>query len=93
MTSRFIVDGEISEKVRGFLRDNFLYRESVEGLAGDESLSGAGVLDSVGVLSLIVFLEEAFGVSVADDEVTPENLDSIDSLTAFIRRKLAAAEA
>lgn len=81
------MDSQAQETIRSFLFDNFSYRLDGVELDDAESLSGAGVLDSIGVLSLVTFVEEAFAVSIADDEVTPENLDSIVSLTAFIGRK------
>jgi acyl carrier protein len=47
----------------------------------------AGIIDSTGVLELIMFLEEQFGIKVADEEMTPENLDSVDRIVAFVGRK------
>lgn len=78
----------IKNTIRSFIFDNFAYRLDGVEFDDSESLSGAGILDSIGVLSLVTFVEEAFDVSVSDDEVAPENLDSIDNLTGFIGRKL-----
>jgi acyl carrier protein len=56
-------------------------------LSDKDSLFDKGVLDSTSVLEMIGFIEETFAISIADEELIPENLDSIDKLTAFIQRK------
>jgi acyl carrier protein len=84
-------DVEIKQAVRGFLAENFMYRGSVADVADDASLIKAGILDSVGILALISFLEERFEIQVTDDEVEPENLESLDTITAFIERKTGAS--
>jgi acyl carrier protein len=58
-------------------------------MADDVSLLEAGVVDSTGVLELIMFLEESFGVEVTDAEAVPANLDSVANIVAFVRRKSA----
>ena len=78
---------EIKLKVRNFVVDNFLF-SNANGLADDTSFLEAGILDSTGVLEVVAFLEQQFGVRVDDDELTPENLDSIASIGAFVSRKL-----
>ena len=77
----------IKLKVRNFVVDNFLFGNA-NGLADDTSFLEAGILDSTGVLEVVAFLEQQFGVRVDDDELTPENLDSIASIGAFVSRKL-----
>ena len=54
-----------------------------------DSLIGSGVIDSTGILELIEYLEQEFGIEVGDTETVPENLDGIDRITAFVHRKLA----
>ncbi|HSO59461.1 MAG TPA: acyl carrier protein [Desulfobacterales bacterium] len=78
---------EIKLKVRNFVVENFLFGNA-NGLADDTSFLEAGILDSTGVLEVVAFLEQQFGVRVDDDELTPENLDSISSIGAFVSRKL-----
>ncbi len=75
---------------RHFITTNF-YVADPAALADSDSLLDAGVIDSTGVLDLIGFIEQQFGVSVADDDLVPDNLDSIARLTAFVQRKLNAA--
>ena len=78
---------EIKLKTRNFVVENFLFGNA-NGLADDTSFLEAGILDSTGVLEVVAFLEQQFGVRVDDDELTPENLDSISSIGAFVSRKL-----
>ena len=77
----------IERDVREFLDQNFPLGETFSLEPGD-SLLEAGVVDSLGVLEIIDFLEQRYGVRVPDAEVLPENLDSIDSLTRYIISKL-----
>jgi acyl carrier protein len=73
--------------VRAFLVDSFLLGDD-DGFASDESLLEAGIIDSTGVMEVVAFLEESFGIAVADDELVADNLDSVDRLTRFIQLKL-----
>ncbi len=77
--------------IREYLIENFSCRIPDGDLNDSESLLAAGVLDSIAVLGLVTFLEETFDLIVSDDEVLPENLDSVDNLVAFTERKLASS--
>lgn len=77
----------IREQIRGFVVQQFLFGED-NGMADDASLLDQGVVDSTGVLELVAFLESTYGFKVADDELVPDNLDSIKSLLQFVERKL-----
>lgn len=76
--------------VREFIAENFLFRADAE-IGSDQSLLESGVMDSTGVLELIAFLESSYGIRVADDEIVPENLDSIDRVSSYLSSKLQAA--
>lgn len=76
------------QRIRQFVLENFYVSEPDE-LADDASLVGAGLVDSTGVLEVLAFLESEFGIRVDDRETTPDNLDSIDRMVAFVTRKLA----
>jgi acyl carrier protein len=80
---------EIKLKVRSFVVENFLFGNA-NGLEDDTSFLEAGILDSTGVMEVVAFLEQQFGVRVDEDELTPENLDSISSIGTFVSRKLQA---
>lgn len=75
------------EEIRVFLAENFYVGTDVSQLGEDDSLLEMGIVDSTGVLDLVAFVEESFGISVADREITPENFDSISRLADFIKRK------
>lgn len=78
------------EAVRNYIIENFLFGDA-EPLRGDDiSLLDEGIMDSVGVMELVAFLEQDFGLTVDDEELVPENLDSVSNLVAFIARKQAA---
>ena len=75
------------EKIRKFISENFLFGKEPEGLTDDDSFLEKGIIDSTGVLELVAFIEETFGVKVADDELIPENLDSVNHLMNYISAK------
>jgi acyl carrier protein len=79
---------DISLAVRRFIAENFLFRDEGDAITHDASLLDAGIIDSTGVLELVCFLETTFGIQVADDEMLPENLDSIRAITNYVGRKL-----
>ena len=55
-------------------------------IAPDQSLFEAGVLDSVGIFDLVSFLEEEFGLQIGDEQIVPENFESINAITDFVAR-------
>lgn len=74
-------------KIRAFIFDNFLFDAEEDALENDTSFLEQGIIDSTGVLELVDWLEEEFAISVADEELIPENLDSVNLLSAYITRK------
>jgi acyl carrier protein len=78
---------EIRDKVRAFIVENFLFGNE-DGLKDDSSFLDEGIIDSTGILELVSFLEEEFGIAVEDEELIPENLDSIGNVTAYLERKM-----
>lgn len=80
------MDSELNNQIRSYIREQF-YVSDESMLANDRSLIGSGVLDSTGVLEVIFFVEETFGIHVEDDETIPANLDSIGAITNFVARK------
>lgn len=75
------------EKVREFIVENFLFG-SANGLKDDTSFLDEGIIDSTGVLELVTFLEETYAIQVEDEELIPENLDSIDNIAKFLEQKI-----
>jgi acyl carrier protein len=82
---------DIAGRVRGFIEDNFLYRTDQGELSDQESLLEAGLIDSTGILELVAYLESEFNLQMADDEIVPENLDSVATIAAYVARKTSAA--
>jgi acyl carrier protein len=78
---------DTKQQVRAFITSNF-YVADPSTLADDASLLDQGIIDSTGVLEIIMFLEDTFGFKVADSEMVPENLDSIVSIATYVTRKM-----
>lgn len=83
--------GNVKQSIRDFIETSFLFREGREKLADGESLLDAGLIDSTGILELVSFIESEFGILVEDDEIVPENLDSVNLITTYVEGKRAAA--
>ena len=74
-------------KIRTFIVENFLFGED-GGLKNDSSFLDSGIIDSTGILELVDFLESEFSIDVEDEELIPENLDSLNNLDSYLSRKL-----
>ena len=79
----------IKEQIRTFVTSNF-YVADPASLSDEASLLDEGIIDSTGVLEVILFIEETFGVKVEDNEMLPYNLDSIERIANYVKRKSAA---
>lgn len=82
----------IREKARAYIADNLMMGASSERLDDDSSFLELGIIDSTGVIELISFLEETFGIQVQDDEIVPENLDSLAAIERFVLQKQPAQQ-
>jgi acyl carrier protein len=82
---------QIERELRAFIAENLLFSDNPDEVAGDQSMLQAGLIDSTGVLELVAFLEGHFDIAVADAEIVPQNLDTIDALAAFVSKKVATA--
>jgi acyl carrier protein len=78
---------DIEQEIRSFLVENFLGGRA-DALRESDSLLGS-VIDSAGVLELVMFLQDRFGITVGDEEVNTENLDSVKNAVRFVERKLS----
>jgi acyl carrier protein len=78
-------------KIRHFIVENYLYGENPDSLQDTDSFLARGIIDSAGILELVAFLEESFGITVNDDELLPENLDSISQAAGYVGRKTGSA--
>jgi len=82
---------QIEQELRQFVINNFLFGQDGDKLADDDSFLKKGITDSTGVLELVSFLEERYQIKLKDDEVVPSNLDSINNIVSFLKRKCAIA--
>jgi acyl carrier protein len=80
----------VAPELREFLARNFLFTDQGLSCGDDASLLAEGVIDSLGIIEVVAFVEKRFAIKVADQELLPDNFDSVNKLTAFITRKLSA---
>ena len=80
------MEKNIQKTFRNFIIENFLFEED-DNLKEDTSFLENGIIDSTGVLELVMFIEETYGISVEDDDIVPENLDSISKIAEYVQRK------
>jgi acyl carrier protein len=82
----------VEPKIRQFIALNILYSGDTFSYSDDASFIQEGIIDSMGWMELVAFLEKDFGVKALPQEITPENFDSVNRLAAFIRRKTQAGQ-
>lgn len=82
---------QLNEIIGGFIRENFLIGRPADFVGGADSLLEKGVLDSTGILQVVAFLEESLGIKVDDEDIVPENLETIDNIVQYAQRKLRRA--
>ena len=80
----------VEDKVRNYILENYLFTDDQSELNNDDSFLEKGIIDSTGILEVIFFLEEEFGISVDDEEMIPENLDSVDNIVKYLSTKSAS---
>jgi len=80
---------DVKKDIRQFIAHNLLFTEEAD-YADDASLLDSGILDSFGVMELVAFVEEEFGVQVEDDEILPANFDSVEAIVAYVESKQEA---
>jgi len=81
----------IEQQLRQFVVNNFLFGQGEDQLSNHDSFLEKGIVDSTGVLELVVFLEKQYRIKIEDEELIPANLDSIDNLLRFIEKKAQIA--
>lgn len=77
----------ISDVIVTFIKENFITGRSQKEISPEESLIDSGIIDSTGILELVMFLEEKYSITIEDEELIPENLDTVKNLVAFLERK------
>lgn len=82
----------VKKKIRDYVLENYLFTDDETALADDTSFLDKGIIDSTGILEVIAFIEDEFGVNVLDDEMIPENLDSVENIVQFVAGKSGTSE-
>lgn len=77
----------VKEQVRQFILEELASAKGISQFSDDESLMANGVIDSLGIFRVVTFLEENFGIRVGDEEITAENLQSVDTIEQLVMRK------
>ncbi len=80
---------EMIQAVRAYIIDNFLFGEETQ-LQRNTSFIREGIVDSIGIMELVDFIEQEYNIKIDDDEMVPQNLDSLAHLQTFIQRKINA---
>ena len=83
--------GAVRAAVADYIRENFLYARPDYELRDDAHLLDEGILDSMGAVEIVTFLQERYGIEIPDDEITEENLGSVAEIADFVGRKRQAA--
>ncbi len=80
----------LHEQVRAFILENYLFTRDPAAIGWDDSLTARGIADSTRMLELVLFVEETLGVPVQDEEIVPENFDSINRIVRFVSARRQA---
>lgn len=75
------------DKLRTYILENYLFSDDQSELDNADSFMGKGILDSTGIMEVIFYIEEEFGIEISEEEMVPDNLDSINNLLAFLKKK------
>jgi len=81
----------VEQKIRDYILDNYLFTDDQSALSNEDSFLDKGIIDSTGIMEVIFFLEEEFGIQVDDEDMVPENLDSVKNIVSYIDRKQASS--
>ena len=82
----------IEEELRNFILENFIIDENPSQLDKNQSFLESGIIDSTGILELVSFIEEHYNITVEDEDLIPDNLDSLHNVVTFINKKLKAVD-
>lgn len=82
---------EIAQEVRSFVVDNFLFGEGNGQFSNDDSFFERGLVDSMGILTLVEFVKQKYAISIEDEEIVPDNWDSVQRIADFVQSKMGAS--
>jgi len=78
---------DVKETIRAFILESVLAGSKTTGIADDDSFMDKGIIDSTGILELVAFIQDTFKIEVRDDELVPDNFDSVEKLSRYLSRK------
>jgi acyl carrier protein len=81
---------EIKTQIQNYIAQNILFSDNGFKYDDDDSFLEEGIVDSLGIMELVLFIEETFGLSIADHDLTPENFDSVNKMANYIQNRLSA---
>jgi acyl carrier protein len=81
---------DVKQQIRSYILDNFLMGGDRDGLKDGDSFLEQRILDSTGFIELVSYIEQQFGVKVEDEEIVPENFDSVNNIAAYLQNKSSA---
>lgn len=84
-----LIGTDVHTMIRDYIAQNLLFSDTGFPYSDDTSFMEEHIIDSLGVMDLVMFVEEKFGIAMQDEDVTPENLDSVNRLASYVQRKLA----
>ena len=82
-----IQSAEVKDRIREYVLEEFAKTKGIDKITDDESLTKNGIIDSMGIFRLVAFLEETFNVRVGDEEITHDNLESVDAIERLVIAK------
>lgn len=80
---------DIENKVRTYIEENIRHSSDGSNLSSDDSLLESGIIDSAAIFELVVFLEKGFGVTISDEDITPDNFENISTIANLVQSKTA----
>ena len=81
---------EIAQKIRAFVVDNFLFGEEDGNFSNSDSFLDKGLIDSMGILTLVEFVKDKYSIAIADEELVPDHWDSVDRIAAYVQGKVSS---
>lgn len=86
-------DRKVLDQAREYVIENFMYMRKEQSLSDDESLLRKGVITSLGMMELVGWVEDTFGITVDPEEITEQNFDTLTGIARFVEAKRGAAAA
>jgi acyl carrier protein len=80
---------EIKKEIHDYLEENILFESADDSISDDDSFMENGIIDSTGILELVSFIEQKFDFRVGDEDLVPDNFDSVNNLVDYIKKKIA----